>query len=208
MNGIKKASVLLLLASSGKVMAVAPEGVGIRSFTYNGIGCPPRSAEMHLAPDDHGSMLLSLPNMLAEWGPNHPKVYSRQNCVITVDLAVPEGWQYSLDAWEAIGTVYLDSGLRAEVSLQYFLDGSSVQKLVHSWDGPESLDFTIRDYVPMESRQWSSCGAPHKLNMNTRIRVMPVNAEPVPEGRGLVELGRHWETNQFKLRLDWRRCSP
>ncbi len=208
MNGIKKASVLLLLASSGKVMAVAPEGVGIRSFIYNGTGCPLQSAEIHLAQDDRGSLVLSLPNMLAEWGPNHPKVYSRQNCVMTVDLVVPEGWQYSLNAWEAIGTVYLDSGLRAEVSFQYFFEGSSGQKLVHNWDGPENLDFTIRDYVPMESRQWSSCGAPRKFNMNTKVRVMPVNAEPVPEGRGLLELGRHWETNQFALKLDWRRCSP
>jgi hypothetical protein len=206
MKFINKASVLLLSLLAQKALAVTPEGVSLRAFTYHGTGCP-FNYGMDAVFDESGQLVLRLPNMLAEWAPDFPKVHSRKNCVITLDLTVPSGWQYALEEFETSGYVALEAGLRAEVGVHYFFEGSPSQRLMGSYQGPLEDSFVMREFQSISGMQWSSCATSKKLNLNTMIRVLHADPEAHPAAKGWIELGSHWDVNPLKIRLAWKRCA-
>ncbi|HET9240335.1 MAG TPA: DUF4360 domain-containing protein [Oligoflexus sp.] len=192
-----------LIATHG--LQAAPEGAYLRSVVASGSGCPASSPELGVVLDQD-ELVMMLPSMLVEWGPGLAKVLSRKNCVITLDVAVPQGWQYSLGSWENSGFVKLDAGLRAEVGLQYFFEGGTGQRLSQIFQGPVESDFRFRDVFSIAAQSWSTCAAPRKLNINTLVRIQSNVSPPEPEARGFLELGSHWESNILKMQLNWRRC--
>lgn len=186
-------------------LQAAPEGAYLRSVVASGSGCPASSPGLGMVLDKD-ELVMTLPSMVVEWGPKLAKALSRLNCVITVDVAVPQGWQYSLMSWENSGFVKLDEGLRAEVGLQYFFEAGAGQRLSQTFQGPLERDFHIHDFISIAAQSWSSCIAPKKLNLNTLVRIQPSVAPPEPEARGFLELGSHWDLNTLRMQLNWRRC--
>lgn len=198
-------SLVFFALISAQGLQAAPEGAYLRSVVASGSGCPASSPELGVVLDKD-ELVMTLPSMIVEWGPTLAKALSRKNCVITLDVAVPQGWQYSLISWENSGFVKLDESLRAEVGLQYFFEGAAGKKLSQTFQGPFESDFHVRDFISIAAQSWSSCAAPRKLNFNTLVRIQSNVTPPEPEARGFLELGSHWELNTLRMQLNWRRC--
>ena len=147
MKLIQGSLVIFALSLTQSGMA-APEGVSLRSVVFTGSGCPAASSEPGAVLDEDAGLVLTLPSILVEWGPSVAKVLSRKNCIITLDMALPEGWQYSLGGMENNGYVKLDQGLRAVLTTQYFFEGGVGQRLAQTFEGPVENDFRIRDVLP------------------------------------------------------------
>lgn len=205
MKWIQGSLVIFALSLTNSVMA-APEGVSLRSVGFAGSGCPASSSELGAVLDQEAGLVLTLPSMLIEWGPSVAKVLSRKNCIITLDVAVPEGWQYSLGTVENRGYVKLDAGLRAELVTQHFFEGGPGQRMAQTFEGPVEKDFWIRDVLPIGSQIWSNCALSRRLSINTLLRILPLSPQNPGEATGLFELGSHWEPNTLKLQLNWRPC--
>jgi hypothetical protein len=187
-------------------IATVPENVKIRSIQYNGNGCPSMTPDILGSNESGGHQLaLSIPPMIAEWGPGISKVESRKSCVISLDLDVPEGWQYALSTFETRGFADLDAGIKGEITLTNFFEGSaSSQRHVMHFQGPYTSDFGIKESLPFTTQQWSRCDVSRKLNILLASRLN--QTQPNPNSQGLLVVGSEWESAAFKFAFAWRRC--
>ena len=108
------ASVSLLAGLSSTASASVPSGdVYIKKISYNGSGCPRNSVNKNVS-SDKKAFTLTFSEYIAEAGPGLSLRDGRKNCQVTVDLKVPQGWQFSIGTFDYRGFVYLEnSGIRA-----------------------------------------------------------------------------------------------
>lgn len=175
MNFFNSASFVLFTALTTQALAETPEGMHLRSLTYNGVGCPAPSDNVGFHWDEDGGLILNLPNMLADWGPGIAKMESRKNCVVTLDIAVPDGWQYALKGWDAKGFAQLDAGLKAEVGILHLFEGGPMARKIHTFQGPMKDVFIIQDRAAISALQWSRCDRPQKLQVRDLLYVISIN---------------------------------
>ena len=152
------------------------------------------------------SLLLSQ-NTSQKPGPGVSIRDGRRNCQVTLDLHVPQGWQFSLASFDYRGYVFLDEGMQAVHSALYYFQGSGFNgRFASIMDGTIDEDYTFRDEVGLESLEWSRCDASRALNINTAIAVKNIDKANFPASQGLITNDSidGQITHVFGIR--WRRC--
>ncbi|WP_141732606.1 DUF4360 domain-containing protein [Oligoflexus tunisiensis] len=185
---------------------VPSEPITIKKIQYNGTGCPLGTVAKNIS-EDKTAFTLTFSEFVAEAGPGISLSAGRKNCVATLVLDVPAGWQYSIGSFYFRGFMALDKGIRAEHSASYFLEGQGKTGTFSSrQSGPYENDYVFNDNVGISSAVWSPCGVERALNINTSIRVSNTNSRQYPNAQGLItndsidgQITQVWG-------LTWRRC--
>jgi hypothetical protein len=199
----------LAMLASTSVFARGPvpsEPIRIKKIQYNGSGCPIGTVAQNVSPAKD-SFTLTFSDFVAESGPGIPLSQGRKNCIMTLVLDVPSGWQYSIADFYYRGFMDLDRGIRAEHAASYFFEGQgqtgrfASQKL-----GPYEADYVYKDQIGLSSAVWSPCSAERALNINASIRVDNTNRRQYPNAQGMItndsvdgQITQVWG-------LTWRRC--
>ncbi len=202
---------IALLASSSAFASgwpVPAEPITIKRIQYNGTGCPLGTVAENIS-TKKDSFTLTFSEFVAEAGPGIPLSAGRRNCILTLVLDVPGGWQYSVGEFYYRGFLDLDQGIKAEQSATYFFEGQGLQgRFASSSFGPYEKDYVYTDKVGLASAVWSPCGVERALNINTAIRVDNTNRRQYPNAQGFITTDSVDGQIKQVWGLTWRRCQP
>ncbi len=194
-------------AAQAQVRLPAPaEPITIKKIMYNGSGCPLGTVAKNVS-EDKQSFTLTFSEFVAEAGPGVSLSEGRKNCVATLTLDVPGGWQYSIGSFFYRGFMQLDRGIKAEHSADYFFEGTGFTGRFSSTKvGPFENDYVYNDNIGLSSAVWSACGVERALNINTKIRVSNSNSSAYPNARGLITNDSIDGQIKQVWGITWRRC--
>ena len=198
----------LALLLSANAMAQAPGGeVYIKNISYNGSGCPLGSVAENVSSDKQ-AFTLTFAEYIAEAGNGLSIRDGRKNCQITLDLKIPQGWQFSIGTFDYRGFVYLsDRNMRAEHNTSYYFQGQGrTGRFRETMRGFQDDYYQFRQRVGLESLVWSSCNASRALNINTAISVRNYNKRRNPDGEGVIGTDSLDGSIKQIWGLRWRRC--
>lgn len=176
-----------------------PKEVYVRSISYGGRGCPQGSVGQSLS-EDRTSLTLIFDEFVASVGPGVPVTEARKNCQISLDLFVPQGWQFSVADFEYRGYVQLPAGVTAAQQSLYYFPGEVQQgRGATAFVGPVAKDYLVRDPIALQS--WSPCGGVRPLNINTQIMIIGSSTAP-----GQITMDSIDGKVRQILALQWRQC--
>jgi len=190
------------IGASTSAFAVAPNRgeVYFERISYNGSGCPQGSVYENLA-SDNKAFTLTFAEYFAEADSN--KRVDRKFCQLTIDLKIPQGFQFAIGTFDYRGFVALDRGAMAMHQTSYYFQGQGrtggVSKQIR---GPIQDDFFFREQVGLASIVWSPCGETRALNIKTSIMARS-------NGRAYGYIGNDSVDGSLsqEYSLMWRRCS-
>jgi hypothetical protein len=186
---------------------VPSEPITIERIQYNGTGCPLGTVAQNVS-DDKQAFTLTFSEFIAESGPGISLAQGRKNCIATVTLNIPAGWQYSVANFYYRGFMQLDEGVKAEHSVDYSFEGQGrTSRFASTMSGPYESDYVYSDSVGIATTVWSPCGVSRALNLNTKIRVANTNTAYYPEARGFITNDSIDGQITQVFGLTWRRCS-
>lgn len=197
---MRLALISLLLFSPIATAEIPDAPVAIKSIHLNGSGCSLGTATADVSPDA-SRIGFHFEDMIAEIGPDLDLSASRRNCVITLVIAAPQGWQYAVGRHRVSGYAALDDAVKGFLSTSIFFEGQGqTQKLSSSLLGPTDQDYVFEN-DPSLTGLWSSCTAERALNLNFSVQVTNLKPKEIPNARGFMILD-----NISKLDLVWRKC--
>ena len=164
---------LLTLAMAPAALAQRPHPhqVYVRGITYGGSGCPAGTVAANVS-FDASAFDLMFDSFVAEAGPGVPLSESRKVCTINLDLAVPQGWSYTVNSVQTRGFASLDAGTSATQMNRYYFQGSaSTAPFRSTMYGPLARDYSFTDQLGLSNQVWSPCGASRSLNLAVEARV-------------------------------------
>jgi hypothetical protein len=190
----------------GIPVLVPSEPITIENIQYNGTGCPFGTVAQNVS-DDKQAFTLTFSEFYAEAGPGISLTQGRKNCVATVKLHIPAGWQYSVADFYYRGFMQLDEGIKSEHSVDYFFEGQgNTSTFASTMEGPYENDYVYSDKVGIGSSLWSPCGVSRALNINTKIRVSNSDKQNFPYSQGFITNDSVDGQITQVFGLVWRRC--
>jgi hypothetical protein len=123
-----------------------------------------------------------------------------EDCTFSIDLRAP-GMSFAVESFAFQGDALLDEGgMSAAATAKFYIQGNPVGAREEREDmrGPYDNSFVLSDHIGVADLAWSPCGAPRRLNAQTRV-VLDNNASR--SGSGDVDV-----TPTFTLGLTWRKC--
>ncbi len=189
----------LALAGQGP----SPKEISIRGMFYSGTGCPNGTVHGRLS-EDGNWLIARFDKFLANDGPSQDRAERRKSCTLTMDLAVPAGYAYSIFELDTLGHLKLDRGTSAEQKVTVRFAGDDLGNSVsfpHRYEGPRAGTFHTADKVRVESAVWSGCGGGKPLNVTTALVASA-------EGRSEALIGVDFQLGRMehRLALMWKRC--
>ncbi len=183
------------------------EPITIKSIAYNGTGCPLGTVAQNVS-EDKQSFTLTFSEFVAEAGPGISLADGRKNCIATMVLNVPGGWQYSVASFYYRGFLALDNGVKAEQSADYYFQGQGLTgRFGTTKTGPFESDYVYNDNIGLASAVWSPCGVERALNINAKIRVWNTSSSSYPGARGFITTDSIDGQIKQVWGITWRRCS-
>lgn len=197
-----------VLGGVGSVPVLVPsEPITIQKITYNGTGCPLGTVAQNVS-EDKQAFTLTFSEFVVEAGPNITLAAGRKNCIATLSLSIPSGWQYSVANFFYRGFLQLDDGVKSEHSVDYSFEGQGkTARFASNASGPFQDDYVYSDTVGIESNVWSPCGVTRALNLNTKIRVANSNTATYPNARGFMTNDSIDGQITQIFGLTWRKCT-
>lgn len=194
----------LALLSSG-AYAQAPDGVIINRVGHGGNGCPQGSVDTYVSADRQ-ALTLTFDQYIAEIGDGIPRSEARKFCNVSLELVVPNGWQFSVFQVDYRGYVDLESGAQSNLSSTYRFSGRTGNQEERTFNravfrGSVSGNYLKKDDIGIETLVWSPCAETRALNINSEVRLTaPRNR------RALMTVDTI--DGEFKqiYALKWRRC--
>ncbi len=205
---MKKALFLAALASmvtSAAAFAEVPDQVTLRSFAYAGTGCAANTVRTNFPVPGQQFMIL-WGTFTAAAGVDIPLREARKNCQLNIDLAYPDGWQYTVESTEYHGHVTVAEGTQAVAASYYYFQGESqTVRFGTLFDGPSTREFDVRDSVSDRDQVWSQCTAVRSLNVNYQVRIV---GAADGQATGGISFGTDVDGAPAGtlLTLKWRRC--
>lgn len=212
---MKKWPVLIMLATvmsaviaCGNDQAMAQDApsngeVYIRNIKYGGTGCPQGSVSEMVAPDNQAFTLL-FDSYVAELGPQVSRLKNRSACQIAVDLAVPQGWSYSIATLDYRGYANLDADvIGTQVASYYFQAQPRTWSFSTDIYGKYDDAYQVRDNLELQASEWSPCGGTRALNIKSEVRVRGSRST----SKGILTIDSIDGHVQQVYGLKWRRCS-
>jgi hypothetical protein len=184
-------------SQAAKAVAPAPEGAGsIESVEYVGTGCPAGSTTTGLSPDKQVATSI-FSSFVASAGPGTPPGDASKNCLMTLQINVPEGWQYSLESVHHRGFAGLERNVTASRQSLYIISGNPAQVTPPAqFQGETTDDYTHEDVGP-DNGVWSPCGGGQVLYAATQIEV---------DNRGRSGRGGQLTVDTIDTELQWKTC--
>jgi hypothetical protein len=179
-----------------------PNDVWIENVQAFGIGCPNQSSTQVDISSDRQSFIVIFRDMLLQ-NPGGPPIKTT-NCVASVRLHIPSGYQVSVATINTRGYAFLEQGIRARNTTNYFFAGNPVGYAAHTqlqgyYDGL----YTFTDQIPFESIVWSPCGTSSIFAIDTS---MVLNAIANPSGYGIFNNTTIDGRFRKILHLQWKQC--
>lgn len=179
-----------------------PEGVEIRGLVYNGTGCPQSSVAGTLS-EDRKALELIFGAFTAEASPLGQPSEARKFCQITVDMAFPQGYSFSLVSADYRGFADLEGAVVGTQTSNYYFTGGLGRSFRTKIVGPFSENYFRRDNLTLEAVVWSPCGASRPLNISTQAAVSTLANR---EGSGLMTVDSLSLVLRQTYSIVWRRC--
>ncbi|KIG19664.1 putative secreted protein [Enhygromyxa salina] len=159
---------------------VGPNDVYIEEITTNGIGCPYPGSAVAVLSSDQKSFIVIFNDMLLQNPP--PPPVKTTNCVAAVKLHVPKGFQVSVSTVNTKGYAFLEKGLKATQTSNYFLAGVPLGLTYQSvLQGYFDDFYNFTDVFGVAT--WSKCGEAVLIGINTTLNL---NAIKNPYGNGII----------------------
>lgn len=186
-----------------ELAAVAPPPAGsvaVEVATANGSGCPDGTATATLA-SDNSSITISYDSYTALTGPGVDATEQRKNCQISLRVAVPAGYRYSISRAEHQGFARLESNATGLQRTAYYFAGlTPTASATFELDGPFNGRYEADEAfgAPLSS----PCTRQRNLNINNEVRV--IASENTSEAN-LVSQG-NGNRSRSTYRLAWNTC--
>lgn len=202
MNKFFLALSFLGLASSAAFSA-SPRlsDVYINSISVNGSGCLDGSISGEITSDSQ--LNLYFDDFFAEAGRDVSRVDDRKFCQISLNLHVPDGWQYALYSAKYEGYAVVDRGAYVNQTSTYYFQGdlSETAEFNSKVTGPFQNSFKITDTLRTDA-VWSPCGINRSLNIKTSIMASARGGK-----YAWISLDSFGTRGGHKYGLQWRRCN-
>jgi len=172
---------LITAASASPLSAVGPSGheVQIIGISFAGSGCPAGSVAGQIS-GDQTTLTLLYDSFVAQSGSNTKATDKRKNCQLNVKLKYPSGWQFSVFKATYRGFADLARGDTGTCKATYYFSGESRQmESTLTLKGPFSDNYVKEDKFGVESTIWSPCGLEGMLNINSEVRITPLDTKNV-----------------------------
>ena len=155
---------MMLLSS-----AAFAEVLKIKSVTANGSGCPTGSASTLVMDTNYDGKADFFQVSYAEFVAERPGTATK-NCMITVQVEVPRGIQFSILTVESKGYADISEVHKGVFTTSYdFAFAGGTQRTQGTLTGPYAGEFGKLDRFPAPS--WSPCNQNFPLNINNRIAI-------------------------------------
>ncbi|WP_181233232.1 DUF4360 domain-containing protein [Enhygromyxa salina] len=179
-----------------------PSLVWIEGLLTHGVGCAGPSTVFSDISLDRRSFYVIFFEMTLRNPPGAP--VKTKNCVASVKLHVPSGWQASVKTVTTNGYVYLEELMTARQTTNYFVAGYPLDYTAElEFEGPIEQFYTHSDTSPAWSSVWSPCGKPAIFGINTTLTL---NAVSNPDGVGFFNSTDVAGNFKKRFAIDWREC--
>lgn len=163
---------------TGPLIDTVPSGheVEIKSISFAGTGCPAGTVAGQLS-SDLTTLTLLFADYTAQAGSGiSPREY-RKNCQLNVKIQYPQGWQFSVFKADYRGYAYIPEGDTGTCKATYYFSGQTNQiTSTMVIQGPFDDNYIKTDQFGIESTVWSPCGQEGMLNINSEVRISPLDA--------------------------------
>ncbi|KAK0744737.1 hypothetical protein B0T21DRAFT_447871 [Apiosordaria backusii] len=159
-------------------LADSPSGheVSIVGLAFAGSGCPAGTVSGQLS-SDLTTITLLYANFIAQAGQGISASNYRKNCQLNVKIKYPQGYQFSVFKADYRGYAQIPSGDTGTCKATYYFSGDSKQiTSTLTIKGPYDDNYLKTDTFGVESTVWSPCGLEGLLNINSEVRLSPMDA--------------------------------
>ena len=215
---------ILQLSASGALAEDLPDAsqVEIRGVTASGTGCPEGTVSTTMAPDN-SAFTLMFDQYEASAGSANLKA-DKKVCDIRVEVAVPQGWQFSLHSADYRGFAAVDAGAIAVHQVVYEFDdmvyastpiprrgGGPVNRIrpsfsVKEFRGPFTEEYFLHSELPPSKMAWSACDnrSSKVLKINTGLLARVLTSTAGPKVQISLDTVDGALNQEFGMR--WRKC--
>ena len=149
-----------------QAFATAPGGMEIRYVDANGSGCPAGTAMIDVSPDKQVFTAI-FSSFQAQVGPGISLVEKNKSCLMTVNVKVPPGWQYSIFKAQYDGWYDLGPGVALTQTSRYWFQGGERFAASSRYTGPRTGTFSYPDEMGVSS--WSPCGGTRNMVISANL---------------------------------------
>lgn len=184
--------------------ATGPSGheVTIGGIAFAGSGCPAGSVAGQLS-DDATLITLAYDQFVAQAGKGIKPAEQRKNCQLNVKIRYPSGWQYSVFKADIRGYASIPKGATGTCRATYYFSGETKQIMsTTTFKGPYDDNYLKTDQFGVESTVWSPCGKEGLININSEVRITPLDAN-VPALLTVDSTDLKFTQEHY---LQWQKC--
>jgi hypothetical protein len=194
--------VLVSLALALLALPSLADSVYLGNPSYNGTGCPTRSAAVALSPDQQ-SLSILFDRFSAEAGGQTGKDLDRKTCDIAVPVHVPQGLSVSVFKVDYRGFNSLPYGAYSQFNVEYFFAGNRGPTYKKTFNGSLTDSYLLTNTLAATAIIWSPCGQDVNLRVNSSMLVRTNSAREA----ALATVDSADIHSGLVYHLAWRRCS-
>uniref|UniRef100_A0AAU2JK93 DUF4360 domain-containing protein n=1 Tax=Streptomyces sp. NBC_00049 TaxID=2903617 RepID=A0AAU2JK93_9ACTN len=175
---------LVTLTPSAGASASAPsvkapsDQVTVDVASVNGSGCRPGSAAVAVAPDN-SAFTVTYSEYLAQAGGGAPAIEGRKNCLLSLQVHVPQGYTYAVAQVDYRGFGSLQEGAIGTQKASYYFQGmSQTAQRSHQYRGRYEDNWQTTDTTGIEALVFAPCGELRNFNINTELRAEVGTSDP------------------------------
>ncbi|WP_242906399.1 DUF4360 domain-containing protein [Actinomadura terrae] len=155
--------------------ANGPDGVTVEIAAVNGTGCPPGTAAVALS-DDKEAFTVTYSDYMAQAGGSSRPIDHRKQCLLSLNLHVPQGYTYAVSSADYRGYAHLADDAGAVVGASYYFQGNpQTGRVLHNLKGTFDENWQFTDRAPADQLIWKPCGEDRNLNIITELRASDGN---------------------------------
>jgi hypothetical protein len=196
-------SVVFAAVSALLSNAASAQQVSIAGFVSGGSGCPGDTVRGLLTSSLPGTLpdtlTLLFDAYIAEQGPGIASIERRKNCNITIDLAVPQGFSFSLVEAEYRGFADLPTGVKGVQSTTYSFPFSNSATFQTVLNGPLTANYKRND--ELGAAVFSPCKQSVPLTLATQAFLSGDRTKSA-----LITLDQTTTRVTHIYSFQWRRC--
>ena len=160
-----------LAPAAGASSRIAPpDRVTVDVDTVNGSGCRPGSAAVAVA-DDNSAFTVTYSEYVASAGGNSTATDGRKNCLLSLNVHVPQGYTYAVAQVDYRGFGSLQRGATGTQKASYYFQGmKQTEYRTHTFRGALNDNWQATDTTEWAQLVWAPCGVQRNFNINTELR--------------------------------------
>ncbi|MDC0668080.1 DUF4360 domain-containing protein [Nannocystis radixulma] len=158
----------------------------LEEVVADGSGCDDESNySIAISPDKNSFMIMYNAMELENPSPDGDRLQTK-NCLVSVRLHIPSGFQVGMASLVSRGGAIVAEGVTAQVTSRYWLAGDPVGNTDRAeLAGPYDGYFEYQRDVPLSSVVWSPCGGPAVVTLDN---LLVLDATKNPEGASEIVL--------------------